>query len=133
MRRQSEAGKQAVERRLREDEAERLAEVVPDLVELSVAIDERVPGDPSRDVSHIRRIVIEHAPAHFEFGCCDRTCNGGHDLTAAFLRALRRRRETFEGSDPCGGEAKEGPCRFVLHYQATARYREASSRSPSSS
>jgi len=123
MRKQTEAGRRAIERRVREDEAPRLSEVVPALLDLSITIDERNEREPANDVSHIRRVVVASAPAMFDLQCCDRNCDGGHDLTARILRALEQQETEFEGSDVCGGQSKEGPCHFTLHYRAAASYR----------
>ena len=124
-RKRTEGVKRAVGRREREDAAGRLSEVRPGLRELSIAIEERHAGDSANDVSHIRRVVVQSAPALFEFGCCDRTCDGGHDLTKVFLRALGEQQTEFEGDDACGGQAKEGFCRYTLHYQPMASYGSA--------
>ena len=122
MRRISEAAKRATVRRERENDAQRLLEVVPELHSLTLEIDERRQGEPEPDVSHIRRIVVDHAPALFDLPCYDRHCDGGHDITGMVLRALKGKEERFEGSDRCDGNTRDGNCPLELRYVAVASY-----------
>ena len=59
---QSEAAQRYAERRQREDEAPRLKSVAPDLVSLSVEVEDGSGAGvaPSR---HVRHVVVESAPA----------------------------------------------------------------------
>jgi hypothetical protein len=125
MRRLSEAAKRAAERRLREDSADRLSTVVPGLEKLTLRIEEISSADDTPDVSHVRHIVVNNAPALFEVACCDRKCDGQHDLTSRILRALQSGKEQFEGRDVCGGNARDGDCAFSLRFYAEADYAES--------
>ncbi len=123
MRRNPEAQRRAAERRRRENDAERLREVVPELRSLSLVIEESCVNGVADAVTHIRRIVIERAPALFDLPCCDRHCkDGGHDITAHVMRALRQGRTRFEGADSCGGTLKVGECTRELRYMGEATY-----------
>jgi hypothetical protein len=74
--------------------------------------------------SHIRRIVVENAPALFIVPCADRSCtDGGHDLTREIMQALNQKREKFEGTNTCQGNVRTAHCGSVLKYTATATYR----------
>jgi hypothetical protein len=122
-RRRSEANRRAVERRQREDACPRLTDEVPDLSTLELEIHERHNGSLA-EVLHMRRVIVEHAPALFEVPCADRGCKeGGHDLTAQIVPALRRRLARFQGEHICCGRLGAGTCGRVLHYVATATYR----------
>ncbi len=125
MRRNTEAAKRAAERREREDAADRLHEVVPTLGNLTLHIEERRTDKDEVEVSHTRRVVIDRAPAHFEMGCSDRRCDGGHDVTRSIMNALRAGETEFTGSDVCGGQSKHGPCKLEMHYAAVADYADA--------
>src|SRR5689334_11753022 len=82
----TDAAMRAAERRRREDEAPRLLARVPKLESLKLEIEERRPEATSADVQHVKRVVVESAPALFEIACCDRACkDGGHDITRAVL------------------------------------------------
>ena len=83
-----------------------------------------VPGVVSAEVSHIRRVVVAHAPAMFEVPCSDPSCaDGGHDLTNGIMRALRNGDEKFEGEDTCLGQVGNASCERILRYVGTATYR----------
>jgi len=123
-RRHHEAALRFAERRRREDESPRLRDVVPTLESLELKLGESRSGVRLTEVSHTRRIVVERAPALFEVPCQDPSCkDGGHDLTADVLRALRSGAEDFEGQDICAGQVGTGSCQRVLSYVATATYR----------
>jgi len=123
MRRITESAKRAIDRRQSENEAKRLHEVVPELASLKLWIKERyLNGSTDMDVSHIRHIMVDRAPAMFDLPCCDRHCTGHHDLTQAILDALNSGKTEFTGSDMCGGTIKEVNCRLELHFEAKASY-----------
>ena len=122
MRRDVEAAKRTAARRLAEDEAERLAEVVPDLETLKLEIEERDPTNSNNNVSYIRHIVVERAPAVFLLPCTDRKCDGGHDLTQRIIKALKQQKTEFKGQDECGGTAQEGDCPRKMSFTASATY-----------
>ena len=121
-RRQTEATQRAAERRQREDDAVRLAEVVPHLKSLRIEIEERRQGSRIPEASHIRHVVA-HAPALFVLQCCDSQCrDGGHDITGSVLAALRGGATRFEGEDECCGHVGSASCGRVLRYVLIATY-----------
>ena len=123
-RRVSEAALRAADRRRREDDAPRLHDAVPALDSLRLEIEERRGGGVLAGGTHIRRILVEHAPALFDLPCGDRTCkDGGHDLTRVILGALQTGVTRFEGEDPCSGWLGTAPCGSVLRYVGVATYR----------
>ena len=109
------------ERRRREDEALKLCQLVPDLTSLEIEIEER---SGAGGVKHIRRFMVDHAPALFLVACGDPRCTEGeHDLTREVMRALRARQTSFRGSDECAGSIGPSSCLRVIHFEGTARYR----------
>jgi hypothetical protein len=119
--RHSPQAERFAERRRREDEAPRLLEQVPNLVRLQLNIEERTGAGGN---THIRRVVIDAAPALFLVPCGDPRCvDGGHDLTTAVMQALRSRKRSFHGEDPCSGSLGTSTCSRVLHFDALAEYR----------
>jgi len=125
-RRQGEAAQRFAERRRREDEAPRLLQEVPRLRSLRLDIDEHTrEGVVSSEPAHIRRIVVEHAPALFFLPCGDTRCrDGGHDVTRAVMAALRDGKTQFEGEDACSGTQGSGHCGRILHYIGMATFAE---------
>jgi hypothetical protein len=122
-RRNPEAQQRAAERRRREDDALRLRAEVPFLSSLRLQLEERRGGEVIPETAHIRRIVVESAPALFLVPCGDSTCKeGGHDLTARLMERLRAKTEQFEGEDTCRGQTPTGGCPRLLRYTATATY-----------
>jgi hypothetical protein len=123
-RRNMEAAQRQAERRRREDDAPRLAQTIPKLENLRLEIEERRPGISSAENAHIRRIVVLHAPALFLMQCQDPQCkDGGHDVTASIMRALRAHEPRFAGEDACNGWVGNAVCQRVLHYVGVAEYR----------
>ena len=123
--RHTEASSRAMERRQREDEAPRLRQAVVGLQELRLEIIERVGGGTSVAARHIRRIVVDHAPALFVIPCSEERCrDGGHDLTNEIMRALGSHATEFQGEDACFGQlgSSAGACGRVLNYEAHAKY-----------
>lgn len=124
-RRHSEAQRRAAERRQREDEAPRLLAVVPRLTSLEIAFADGERGTAST-LDHIRRVVIDRAPALFEQRCANPSCKtGGHDLTHEIVSGLTRGMTRIEGEDACLGAMTSGTCGWVLKYVATATFRPA--------
>jgi len=124
--RHTEVALRAAERRRKEDEAPRLANRVPLLESLKLEIEERRPGAISSDVQHVKRVVVDSAPALFEITCCDRSCkDGGHDVTRAIMSELERGSTAFEGEDTCHGALGGATCSRVLRYKAVATYKSA--------
>ena len=121
----SEAAVRATERRRREDEAQRIKDRVPKLESLKLEISERRPEATSADVSHVKRVTVDHAPALFELSCCDRACkDGGHDITRQIMQELERGQTRFEGEDTCHGALGTATCGRVLHWIGIATYKE---------
>ena len=124
-RRSRDAATKFAERRKREDEAPRLLAEAPKLETLRLDLEERRPSVVSAEVSHIRRVVVAHAPAMFEVPCSDPSCHdGGHDLTIPIMRALRSGDEKFEGEDTCLGQVGNTSCERILRYVGTATYKK---------
>ena len=120
-RRNSPQAQRFAERRRREDDAPRLREQVPDLVSLRLDIEDRTDVGGN---THIRRVVVDQAPALFLVPCGDPRCaDGEHDLTATVMRALRTRETSFHGEDECRGSVGPSACSRVLRFDATAEYR----------
>ncbi len=117
----SEAGQRYAERREREDQAPRLAQQFPDVRALKLEIEE-VASATATQPKHIRRVVVEHAPALFLVPCGNPGCSGEHDLTTAILRSLRARERTFGGESRCHGMTGDRPCERVVRWDATAEY-----------
>jgi hypothetical protein len=124
-RRQSEAAQRFAERRQREDEARRLTAEVPQLESLALEIEEKREGGFA-ERTHVRRIVVEHAPALFVLPCGDERCDdGGHDVTHAVMRALRASETRFKGQDACAGSVGSAQCARILHFVGIAKYKES--------
>jgi hypothetical protein len=122
-RRHGAAAARFAERRRREDDAPRLSQQVPNLASLRLEIEERT-GVTETQPKHIRRFVIDRAPALFLVPCGDPRCTDGeHDLTTAVMRALRASETSFGGNDECMGTIGTSPCGRVLHFEAVAEYR----------
>jgi hypothetical protein len=122
-RKPSAAALQSSERRGREDASERLIVLVPRLASLELAIDER-RGDGGVENRHVRRFVVERAPAHFELPCTGEGCvDGGHDVTRQVADALRRGATRFDGEHACNGNVGANACSRVLHFVGTATYK----------
>ncbi|MBM4357990.1 MAG: hypothetical protein FJ096_07755 [Deltaproteobacteria bacterium] len=124
MRRGSEAFRRSLDRRRKEDEARRLRDVVPELVDLELDVREARVGMPGHEVHHKRVVVVSRAPALFEFACADRACEGGgHDMTDLVLGHLGRGEARFSGTHRCEGRARETACEYELCFEARAIYR----------
>jgi len=122
-RRFSEGAQRFAERRKREDEAPRLAAEVPRLQTLALEIEEKSEGGFVPEPTHVRRVVVQHAPALFVLPCGDARCkDGGHDVTYAIMRALRAGETRFEGQDVCAGSIGTAQCVRVLHFVGIATY-----------
>ena len=122
--RRGEALERAQERRRREDSAPRLIQRVPKLESLRLEIEEHQAGGRVPESTHIRRIVVEHAPALLR-----------HPLSRFALQGRRSRRDrshparsrlglhVVRGKDPCGGQTGTAPCQRVLHYHGIATFK----------
>ena len=121
--RDAEAAARLAERRKREDEAPRLATIVPTLEKLQLEVIERSANISRPEHTHIRHVVVASAPALFVFPCRDTQCkDGGHDLTAEILTALRNKKVRFEGEDACSGMVGSSTCSRIFGYVAQATY-----------
>ena len=124
-RRPSAAAQRAQERRDRENAAPRLVSEMPNLTSLKLEIEEWQGGQPVAEPKHVKRIVVEHAPALFLLPCGDSRCDaGGHDITHMVMRGLRMSDAQFDGEDPCHGTVGTAPCNRTLHWVAFAEYRQ---------
>lgn len=120
-RKNSPAALRFEERRRRENDAPRLCDQVPDLISLRLELEERSGVTATK---HVRRVLIDRAPALFLVPCCDARCaDGEHDLTTPVMRALRARETAFRGNDECNGSLGLSTCARVLHFDVLAEYR----------
>ncbi len=111
------------ERRRREAEAPRLSETIPSLEKLRLEVVERSSSISRPEHTHTRHVVVESAPALFVMPCRDTQCkDGGHNVTAEILAALRRGMERFEGQDACSGVVGSANCSRILAYVGVATY-----------
>ena len=124
VRRGRAAAERTTERRRREDEAPRLAAVAPDLASLRLEVSEKRGDVGIAEAAHIRRVVVEHAPALFLIPCGESSCkDGGHDITRAVLRGLENKATVYEGDDPCSGQTGTASCSRILVFTAYATYK----------
>lgn len=124
-RRDLASSQRAAERLQRENESPRLIAEVPRLERLELALEERRDGVVLGESRHVRRIVVERAPALFEFPCSDKSCvGGGHDMTRAMMRVLRAGLPRIDFDDACGGTVGSAQCNRVLRCSGAATYRE---------
>ncbi len=113
------------ERRRREDEAPRLTGEVPELERLDLELSDS-KGVADAASTHVRRVVVAHAPALFEIPCADASCKeGGHEITSPIMRALRERRTSFTGDDVCHGSVGSQHCGRMLRFVVSASFRGA--------
>ena len=123
-RRNLEAQQRTAARRQREDDAPRLRDKVPSLESLKLEVDEVRGAEHVAGATHIRRVVVEHAPALFVIPCSDRDCkDGGHEVTEPILADLAAKKEAFDGRHECAGQVGAAPCGLTMRYRATATYR----------
>jgi hypothetical protein len=123
-RRFSAAAQRSQERRDRENQAPRLSAEVPRLANLKLEIEEFANGSPVPEPKHVKRVVVEHAPALFLLPCGDSRCDhGGHDVTHSIMRSLRSGEVEFDGEDHCHGSTGGAPCGRTLRYHAFAEYK----------
>jgi len=119
-RRNSPAALRFAERRQREDDAPRLRSEAPDLRSLRLEVEEQ---GGSAQPKYIRRIVVDTAPALFFLPCGDPRCvDGGHDVTALVMRALRSHTHSFDGTDDCAGSVGSSACARVIRFNAVAEF-----------
>ena len=123
-RKTSEAADRFNERRRREDEAPRLKTEFPTLQSLALEIRETSAGAATASSPmHIRRIMVDTAPALFVVPCGDARCqHGGHDITSVLRSHLRSHETRFEGEHECRGSTDDAMCSRVLRFVGTATY-----------
>jgi hypothetical protein len=113
----------ARERRQREDDAPRLWQQVAQLQELELRFEDYQGDGEVLSSRHIRRVVVERAPALFEVPCQEPKCrDGGHDLTGEIMRALRALSTDFDGEDRCRGQLGAADCHRILRFVGRATY-----------
>jgi len=123
-RRNSEAAERARQRQQREDEAARLKDEVPRLADLKLEVSFRRGDTDVSESTHIRRVVVERAPALFFIPCANRDCHdGGHEVTLDVMRALRGGLEKFEGTHSCSGTIATASCTGIVRWVGIAAYR----------
>jgi hypothetical protein len=111
------------ERWSREDDAARLQHMAPDLAGLRFEFYETAGERRVLDSTRIQHILVPRAAALFEVGCSDAGCrDGGFDITAEVLRALRERRSDVSGESCCFGNVGERHCERVLKFRAVAEW-----------
>ena len=121
--RDQEATRRARERREEEDAAPRLHEVAPTLRSLSISVHDQGESGALAGTGYVRHVVVARAPALFVIPCTDTTCeDGGHDVTADVLAALRRGDAEFAGEDACHGTRGNVTCGRVMRYVGKAEY-----------
>ncbi len=110
-------------RRQREDEAPRLNVEIPLLESLDLNVEEHLASGTVAS-NHVRRVVVDRAPALFDLPCNDRSCKeGGHDVTRQILMELRKGSPTFQGSHACEGQVGSSRCAMIMRYVAKATYK----------
>jgi hypothetical protein len=125
MNRRTEAAERFADRRAREDGAERLRDVVPDVVACKIELSESRPNSTAADVVHIRHLVVAHAAALVLIACSDPSCkDGGHDISSQLIRGLKDRRAEIRGEDACYGSVGSAECGRILRFHAFAQYTE---------
>lgn len=119
----AEAAGRLEERRKREADAPRLSATVPALEKLRLECSERSANIVRPEHTHTRHVMVQSAPALFVLPCHDSRCkDGGHDLTATILAALKKKQERFTGEDACPGVVGTAACSRVLDYVGVATY-----------
>jgi hypothetical protein len=123
-RRNSDAADRMRERRRLEDAAPRLSSEIPALRSLRLSLSFRRGEFRLGETSYVRIIVVPTAPALFWVACADPSCReGGHQITAPMLKALKAHDPQFCGEDLCRGMVGAGAaCASTLIYEAVATY-----------
>ena len=99
------------------ERAGKLAPMFPSLTSLSVAVNEMRAGSTVVENRYVKRVVVAHAAALFEFPCTSSSCHsGGYDLTFEILAGLRSGQPQFEGVGRCQR------CDRQLRYDSTVTY-----------
>jgi hypothetical protein len=110
----------ATARRQREDDAPRLAALIPELKALAIRVDEKSIITAPK---YVRRFVVDRAPAVFLIPCSDPNCSdGGHDISSEVMPALRSRKPRFNGSHTCTGWIGSNHCERTIWFEGEAEY-----------
>jgi hypothetical protein len=111
------------ERWRREDAAPRLATEVPSLRSLRLRLKDIRGESRIQGTERTQHVVVLRAGALFEIPCSEPKCqDGGYDVTADILRALRAHRVEFEGSMQCRGIVGNNDCQCSLMFVGQAGY-----------
>jgi hypothetical protein len=95
-----------------------LAAAFPWLRSARIEITEHVAN---ASTSYIKHVVVARAPALFVVPCGDPLCqDGGHNITAVLMDALRRRLATVAGESHCEGAVGNVSCRRSIQFRLTA-------------
>jgi hypothetical protein len=114
------------ERWRREDAAPRLVNEVPSLRSLRLRLKDIRGESRIQGTERTQLVVVPRAAALFEIRCAEPKCqDGGYDVTAEILRALRAHREDFEGSSQCRGLVGDKECGCSLMFVGQAHYAQS--------
>lgn len=110
------------ERWIREDEAARVQHMAPNVAGLRFEFHESPGEGRVPDSTRFQHILVPRAAA-LQVGCSDAGCrDGGFDITAEVLRALRERKSDVSGESCCFGSVGDRPCERVLKFRAVAEW-----------
>lgn len=124
MNRRSGASERYAARRQQEDEAPRLKDVAPSLLTCRIELSEARAGQAIAEVSHVRHLVVDRAPALVLVACADPSCrDGGHDISHVLLRGFRDEELEIRGESACHGTFGTASCARVLRFVARPTYR----------
>ncbi len=106
-------------RRDKEDGSARLRDAVPSLSALHFQVSSRHGRAQLAETRHLKRFIVDQAPALFEMPCTDKACKeGGHDMTRDILKALNAAEARFEVENDC-----RAGCGRTLQVVGVAVYR----------
>jgi hypothetical protein len=110
----------SAERRRREDDAPRLAAVLPGVHSLRIEVVEHLAVGTSR---HVKLVRVERAPALFVIPCGDSDCyEGDHDITREVMNMLHSREGELRGESSCQGSVRSGYCHRRISYHVCVEY-----------
>lgn len=112
---------ESTERRQREQSVQRLTAMVPELSGLMIDVHE---FSDIACTKYKKRFHVASAPALFELRCNDERCTqGGYDITAEVMRALRASERHREGEGRCDGTTGTAYCERHITFAVFAEYR----------
>jgi hypothetical protein len=98
--------------------------VAPGLASLKLELHETAGERKVLDSTRIQHVIVPRAAALFQIACGDPGCqDGGFDVTADVLRALRHESTHFDGEASCFGSVGYRPCERILKYHGVAEWR----------